>query len=311
MDEVLVPGAKALPTSALRSEPLFLWYDYFSCPQMHNEALFSDRVTNLHSQLSKAVDSIPAYLGKCSFFFALCPTLENTAKSGLISATSWADRGWCCAERAFRELSDDPRWIMVKSGTDLEVVLSPSESLGKMPGEGSFSVPSDKAKLEPLLVAAVLKRKLLRLVMAQDFVGYRVFLNLQAIYLRGYPAAPTTLHEPVPDFKTDSDLTVELGCLSVAKFLHQNGFRTIRETDGAGWSALHYAALRGDPALLKVLLKLRADHNQLTKKGQWRLGLSPGTSALAISLLFKHNDVSDALKPIWTQAPSIHRCMLQ
>ena len=115
LDEVLVPGAKALPTSALRSETLFLWYDYFSCPQMHNEALFYDRVANLRSQLSKAVDSIPAYLGKCSFFFALCPTLENTAKSGLISATSWAHRGWCCAERAFRELSDDPRWIMVRA----------------------------------------------------------------------------------------------------------------------------------------------------------------------------------------------------
>ena len=75
----------------------------------------------------------------------------------------------------------------------------------------------------------------------------------------------------------------------------QNGFRTIRETDGAGWSALHYAALCGDPALLNGLLKLRADPKQLTKKGQWRLGLSPGTPALAISLLFKHNNVSDAL----------------
>ena len=32
--EALVPGCKCLDTAKLRSKPLFVWYDYFSCPQL-------------------------------------------------------------------------------------------------------------------------------------------------------------------------------------------------------------------------------------------------------------------------------------
>ena len=34
LTEVVNPMAKPLPTSQLRSKALFLWYDYFSCPQL-------------------------------------------------------------------------------------------------------------------------------------------------------------------------------------------------------------------------------------------------------------------------------------
>ena len=36
----------------------------------------------------------------------------------------------------------------------------------------------------------------------------------------------------------------------VATFLHQNGFRGVREADSAGWWPLHYAALSGNPKLI-------------------------------------------------------------
>lgn len=53
-------GVKPLPTSKL-SGPLFFWYDYFSCPQMDDE--WSRGV------LLDAINSIPAYVDECSFFF--------------------------------------------------------------------------------------------------------------------------------------------------------------------------------------------------------------------------------------------------
>ena len=46
-----------LSTSRLRASPLFVWYDYFSCPQLENKH-FSNQTSNL----AKAVDSIPAYV---------------------------------------------------------------------------------------------------------------------------------------------------------------------------------------------------------------------------------------------------------
>ena len=57
--EFTQPTCKSLPTKKLFLKPLFLWYDYCSCPQ--------------HSQhsLEMAIGSIPKYIARCLFFFAL------------------------------------------------------------------------------------------------------------------------------------------------------------------------------------------------------------------------------------------------
>ena len=123
---------------------------------------------------------------------------------------------------------------------------------------------------------------------AQDFVGYRVMLNLQAVYLRGYASG---LCEPVPGF-SEQDAPLPL---ALAKFMYQNGFESFQEVDRAGWSPLHYAALLGDPAVVQGLLAQRVDPNKTTQKGQWRVGMPPWTSALALCVYFKHNSAARAL----------------
>ena len=52
-------------------EALFVWYDYFSCPQ------WECHVTNQRDDYNQAnaINSIPGYIAKCKFFVALCPTL--------------------------------------------------------------------------------------------------------------------------------------------------------------------------------------------------------------------------------------------
>ena len=58
---------------------------------------------------------------------------------------------------------------------------------------------------------------------------------------------------------------------------------------------LHYAALNGDPLLVRELLGLQADLNQGTKKAHPALGMEAAVSPLSISCLFGHNDVVQLL----------------
>ena len=64
-------GNVAAPTaSELGARPLFIWYDYFSCPQGHMQSR------------SSAINSIHAYVARSEFFMVLCPALEHQPLSG-------------------------------------------------------------------------------------------------------------------------------------------------------------------------------------------------------------------------------------
>ena len=115
--ELLLPGAKDMPTSELVEKDLFIWYDYFSCPQLERKPKEGER-----SELSKAIESIPAYVAASAFFFVLCPVIENEHLSKVFSPSTWAQRGWCRLERACCELGQNQSWIMVKAPTSLELL---------------------------------------------------------------------------------------------------------------------------------------------------------------------------------------------
>ena len=55
-------------------------YDYFSCPQLEGKNSFALAGKNsfgeeVGSEQASAISSIPAYIARCQFFLALCPTL--------------------------------------------------------------------------------------------------------------------------------------------------------------------------------------------------------------------------------------------
>ena len=99
MTQVVIPTLKPMPTSELRTAPLFLWYDYFSCPQCR---------AGEQADLSKAISSIPVYVAQCTFFFVVCPVLEGEAS--VLSPITWSRRGWCRLERACCELGQKQPW---------------------------------------------------------------------------------------------------------------------------------------------------------------------------------------------------------
>ncbi|CAE7529769.1 yacO [Symbiodinium necroappetens] len=267
-----------MPSSGLNSEPLFFWYDYFSCPQLEKSESFH-----------KAVDSIPAYVARCAFFFVLAPVIENTDLGAVFTEVSWAQRGWCLVERLCRELSEEAPLIVIKSQTQITVVSSVMHygSMARSPGECDFTLESDKIKLGPVLQKA-LHGKLLMLLRARDLGGYRVLLNLQPVLLRGFKV--------LPKYCLFQDEGAEPSSLdpashAVAEFLFQNGFETISDIDGSGWSPLHYAALRGEPLLIQGLLEQRADPSCKTRKANPNHGTTvAGVEALDLCLAHRNNE---------------------
>jgi len=294
---------KPLPTSRLLSERLFFWYDYFSCPQKDRlsrsmTSLFSPEGES-GSKLLNAINSIPAYVQESSFFFALVPVLENPHTCSLITPLTWQSRGWCRLERTCGELSQQDSCIMVKSPKDVELIAGTCAFLraGCGPvGEGVFTVPQDRLKLGPVLVAA-LKRRMLSLLKAQDLPGYRALLNQQHMLLRGMnrDAVEPFLEMDCEDVEDPKPTSSDGESSVVRTFFHENGFRSVREIDSGGWSPLHYAALKGDPFLVENLLKIQADPNQGSKKVHPAIGQPAGTPPLSIACIFKNNEAAKLL----------------
>ena len=281
------PSAQPLPASDLRVAPLYIWYDYFSCPQLEFPSLGTGPESP-RPNLARAVDSIPAYVARCKFFFALCPVVETSSLGKVFTTFSWNDRAWCRTERVLRELTPNDPWIiMIKSSTELELTASFAPFFVVQPaGEGHFTDDKDRMKLAPVFQHALLcKMKLL--LRSQDVVGYRFLLNKQNVYLRGFDAA--AVYDLVPGFAPDPGWGTDTAAVAAQQFLFQNGFTTIHKFSG-GWSPLHYAALRGDPLVIQGLLQLRANVDRWTRQSQPMAGVPPGCTALAICCFFKHHD---------------------
>ena len=270
LTEAIVPSAKGIFLKEFQSRPLFLWYDYFSVPQVWHGG----------SEQAKAITSIPAYVAKSKYFFALCPSIISPCEGKVLNASSWGRRGWCRLERACRELSENSSWILIQSSTSMEVVGAVTSFVTGSVGSGEFSVESDKEKITPVM-QAIVKRKLILSLRAGDLPSYRRHLNLQAVHLQGLNVEPIGL---VPGSEDE-----------MADFLHQNGLTKLSRRDRAGWWPLHYAALSGKVGLMKALLRHRADPNRRTLRDEPELGFPPWMSALDFAVFYKHNSVARLL----------------
>ncbi|CAE7216337.1 ANKRD44 [Symbiodinium natans] len=266
--EGVVRSAKPIPMQAFVTEKLFFWYDYFSCPQRESETLQAN-----------AINSIPAYIARCSFFFALCPVVDCPFEAKVLTPVTWSSRGWCRLERAARELSRDSSWILIQNATSVEVVGTALSFPSLSVGEGDFAIDADRQKLAKVM-RRILVQKLYHCLRVGDLPGFRRHFNLQTVHLRGLEI------EPVEGFLPSCD---DSPSDPVDEFLHQNGLRKINKADSAGWRPLHYAALAGNVEVLRGLLEKRADVNGRTAKDEPQLGFPLWMSALDLTAFFKHH----------------------
>ena len=82
----LAPGVEAnfgqmkcLKAADFNQAPLYIWYDYFSCPQGQSPHAAKNR--------ELAITCIPYYVAQCVFFVILCPSVQN------LSHSTWRARG--------------------------------------------------------------------------------------------------------------------------------------------------------------------------------------------------------------------------
>ena len=66
MTEGSVPNAKPLPMKEFQAKPLFLWYDYFSVPQLEERKSYTTDERD-GSQQARAINSIPSYVARWDF----------------------------------------------------------------------------------------------------------------------------------------------------------------------------------------------------------------------------------------------------
>ena len=142
--EGVVPTAKPLRMQEFQVQTLYVWYDYFSCPQLQCQGQASDETDYLHQ--ASAISSIPAYISECHFFFALCPVLDCPLQGKVLTARTWSSRGWCRLERAARELSPNSTWILIQSETSIEVVGAVLSFPSGPVGEGDFEIEEESTE---------------------------------------------------------------------------------------------------------------------------------------------------------------------
>ncbi|CAE8583065.1 unnamed protein product [Polarella glacialis] len=238
-----------LAAADFTAEPLFIWYDYFSCPQ----TLEGSDGELMKYDLSRAIESIPGYVEMCDHFVILAPTLKHVDQGSMMSFRSWNKRGWCRAERTARLLSTvSTSMIVIESPTRLEVSV-PLETLWCPVGLGDFTVNADKKKVGHLM-KLLLANKLQAILATGKFHDYRISLNLQSNLLKNLPIPPVA--DTLPSLQKDnnnnnnnsnnnndnnnannnSDLVPreDEQSATVQQFLHQNGFTSIHERDEGG-----------------------------------------------------------------------------
>ena len=99
----------------------------------------------LIAQLQAAVDSIPAYVERCSMMWVLVPPVQHSDFDGVCDFNSWRSRGWCRMEyvASFLARTDIPLMVITNEHKAPEY-FNPCDAMKLPAADGIFTVPEDK-----------------------------------------------------------------------------------------------------------------------------------------------------------------------
>ena len=269
--------------SALSESRIFVWYDYFCIPQYIVTNTSRSLSQNSFEDQRNAIASIPSYINRCEFFVVVCPLMQHETNGSNLNLHSWQSRGWCRTEAMIRDLSVRNGFVLFVESRRQVTVGSAWQSLFRAPGDGHFTVPSDRDVVGSML-QSMLRWKLEDFLRQGDFTAYRFLLNQQHFRLRKCDVAP------VPGLVLQESEIEDHADALVQQFLCQNGFSSICDRDKAGWSPLCYAAVNGNPELLTAMLRKRADPNDSLRKSYRAAYMDKDSSALYICCRFGNNE---------------------
>jgi hypothetical protein len=122
-----------LKTECQELQDAFIWYDYFSVPQLNQS--YDPLAGEL---LMKAVNSIPAYICMCQYFIVLCPDLEHE-HGHRCDYFSWSRRAWCMVEDMSRRLARPKEPVIVIKGDNQASLVESQDYFCHPVGLGEFS----------------------------------------------------------------------------------------------------------------------------------------------------------------------------
>lgn len=287
LTEIIYGRAPSFSKANLTSAEVYIWYDFFSIPQI---------TIQLHSDLtesqgflkkSQAIASIPAYIEKCEFFVALCPVLTHADTAQAMDQYTWAKRGWCRVEKTVRNLlAPNDMMLMIESPKHMSM-LALRDALFHPFGAGDFTVERDRQVVGQIL-RDILELKLHNDLWKSNLLEYRFFLNRQDMLFQ---------HCDLPYIPGPLQVSSTLDSLDDAlhEFLHQNGFLNVTDRDGWGFSPLCYAATKKSPELVKAMLAKKANPNDSVLKANKKFTSPKNVSVLSLCVLHKSHEVLQLL----------------
>ena len=252
----------------------YIWIDYIAVPQIGQ---YHDGEEP--HELMMAVNSIPAYVERCSHFFAVTPTVQHlNVKDMTCDYGSWLRRGWCRVEMfsLLLERFNDLPVIVVKGGEASPYMIAGHATLARPPGCGEFTcctrnhlrkmengtvraMTCDKVKITPL-IWKMLHVRIQHLLSIGQLDEFRIWAALVPLFMRGLPAKDyiaNYLPETIPEF---------LRIFHFQTPLDEEG------PNGSGFSPLMLAVASGNLKVAGELISLhKADVHCVLRLRQMRM----------------------------------------
>jgi ankyrin repeat protein len=283
---------------------MMLWIDFLSIPQIP-KGVAPGKVA---ADQQAAIDSIPSYVSKCSMVIVLVPSCVHKDTGINTGFSSWRTRGWCRVEMAAAFLATPDIPLLVVRGLDFApYFLAPIDTLFLPPGKGCFTccqrqhkvngatITCDKVKIRPV-VESMLFAKVKHLFKIGDAQAARYFEALRpSVWLDGMPkaaaAAATMVCSPCDaDAETDDaaleQLETRLRLAAEERFVSMpiaessSSSIDVAADEGQGWPLLCFAALAGDVASTRALVRKGADVNASVPKDYPWGGVPKGLTPL-------------------------------
>ena len=219
----------------------------------------ADEEAGRMTELMKAVNSIPAYVERCTHFLAICPTIQHRDLDEVAcDFASWLERGWCRVELYSLLLArhNSIPAIVVKGSECAPFMISPSAALPRSPGLGRYTccdrghvmvdavsgkqrrIPCDKSKVGAVIWNMLQKKREYHLGYG-ELLLYRLWTALSSGVMEGLvcmdmPSIPTTVEEFLAEYRFDSP--------------------TDEENSGSGYTPLILATISGNDCVVRSLI---------------------------------------------------------
>lgn len=259
----------------------FIWLDWVSIPQIetfHDEDP-DDEISAAKRQRSSRtfaysaparprrtdqedfILSIPSFVQACQVFVALVPPIKHKDSNQICNYSSWSKRGWCRTELWCKMMlgnMDVP--ALVISGEFQGFFARPVNWVDCVPHEGEFSVSTDREVVTSIFKQA-LSHQLSWLEHEADLSLYRYFLS-----------------------RKDTLIGTTLQPRSMAEFLENFRYKSLKASKKSSFSPVAAAALSGDADVLKLLLEARCSVDK-PFKAMPEVGIANGLTTMHIVVM--------------------------